>query len=445
MMNDEGVVVFPPFFASLIHSSRQISSHSRPFSPILACLANSSRRPPERRARREECEKTREESKVEERDRRPQTATATMDADGGNAAAYSYSSLDPNSGHRQTPHQQQHVVNSSSSSSSHELQRFRHHFENQAGIRPSHCWLEQCLLFIRGSSNSTGTAGIDYNIEEEIWNQILYADLRDVVRVSSSSHSSESNENDDGNSKEAASTQLRHAIRQSSKNYANNRNTLNSNGKFQSHKVTLPSNFQLLVQIEEIVDVTMNGEQQLAAVGGDGNNNNTATASLTNNMYNNGRQSQQQHNNFGNTSSRNSKYRCLKMIISDGYHSNGKPSLSETNQPSDDGKENHTEIIMFARETSPILNLSLSSPPGVKLVLHGPIDVRCGMLELNDGNCVVAGGEVESWKLIRMKAKERAQRERGLGVDPTIKALIWNPIMGDEEGMIFVMIAFNFF
>jgi len=67
------------------------------------------------------------------------------------------------------------------------------------------------------------------------------------------------------------------------------------------------------------------------------------------------------------------------------------------------------------------------------------------MLELNDGNCVVAGGEVESWKLIRMKAKERAQRERGLGVDPTIKALIWNPIMGDEEGMIFVMIAFNFF
>jgi len=444
MMNDEGVVVFPPFFASLIHSSRQISSHSRPFSPILACLANSSRRPPERRARREECEKTREESKVEERDRRPQTATATMDADGGNAAAYSYSSLDPNSGHRQTPHQQQHVVNSSSSSSSHELQRFRHHFENQAGIRPSHCWLEQCLLFIRGSSNSTGTAGIDYNIEEEIWNQILYADLRDVVRVSSSSHSSESNENDDGNSKEAASTQLRHAIRQSSKNYANNRNTLNNNGKFQSHKVTLPSNFQLLVQIEEIVDVTMNGEQQLAAVGGDDGTNNAAT-SLTNNMYYNCRQSQQQQNTFGNTSSRNSKYRCLKMIISDGYHPNGKSSLSETNQHSEEGKENHTEIIMFARETSPILNLSISSPPGVKLVLHGPIDVRCGMLELNDGNCVVAGGEIESWKLIRMKAKERAQRERGLGVDPTIKALIWNPIMGDEEGMIFVMIAFNFF
>ncbi len=346
-----------------------------------------------------------------------------MDEDGSNAAAYSL--LELNSGRQKTPHpqqqqQQQHTLNPSSfsgSPASQEHQRLRQYIETQAGIRPSYCWLEQCLLHIRTSSYH-----ID-NVEEEIWNQILHADLRDVVREPPS-HSSEGN-NDDHSAGAAAKTaagQLRHAIHQSSKIYS----ATTSNGKFQSNKVSLPSNFQLLVQIEEIVDVSMSGEQQLAAVG-----DNSATA---NNTYNNSRQQQQQNN--GNTS-HNPKYRCLKMVVSDGCHSNGG-SLSETNLLADEGKENHDQI-MFARETSPILNLSLSSPPGVKLVLQGPLDVRYGILELNDGNCLVAGGEIDSWKLIRSKAKEKAQRERGLGVDPTIKALIWNPMMGDEDGMYYFM------
>jgi len=55
------------------------------------------------------------------------------------------------------------------------------------------------------------------------------------------------------------------------------------------------------------------------------------------------------------------------------------------------------------------------------------------MLELNDGNCVLMGGEIHGWKEIWTRARERAQRERDLGVDPTIKALIWNPDTGGEE------------
>jgi hypothetical protein len=346
----------------------------------------------------------------------PTAPPPTMDEDGSNAAAYSL--LELNSGRQKTLHpQQQHTINSSSSSSSvssasQEHQRLRQYFENQAGIRLSSCWLEQCLLHICSGSNR-----ID-DVEEEIWNQILHADLRDVVREPPC-HSSEGNNDDNsaGAAEKTAAGQLRHAIHQSSIN-----STATSNGKFQSSKVSLPSNFRLLVQIEEIVDVTMSGEQLLAAMG-----DNSVTET---NTYNNSRQQQQRNN--GNTS-HNLKYRCLKMVVSDGCHSNGG-SLAETNLLADDGKENHDQI-MFARETSPILNLSLSSPPGVKLVLQGPLDVRCGILELNDGNCLVAGGEIDSWKLIRSKAKEKAQRERGLGVDPTIKALIWNPIMGDEDGM----------
>jgi hypothetical protein len=87
-------------------------------------------------------------------------------------------------------------------------------------------------------------------------------------------------------------------------------------------------------------------------------------------------------------------------------------------------------------ETTQILNLSVSSPPGLKLLLHGPIIVRVGLVELNDGNCAVIGGEIDSWKEVWKKAKERSQREKGLGIDPTVKALVWNPLMGDEEGML---------
>jgi hypothetical protein len=358
-----------------------------------------------------------------------------MDADSRNAAAYSL--LELNTGVHDTHHQQQHhhVTNypsSSSSSPSLEQQRLRRHFENHAGIRPSNGWLEQCMLHIR---NSITTGTNNNNIEEEIWNQILHADLRDVVRVPP--RSSERNDDDitHAGATNSAAMILRNAVRQSSKNYINDsRNDTNTSRNFQSSKVVLPSDFQLLVQIEELVDVTMNGEQQLAA---DGDN---PVASVANNTYNTSRQQQQQQQNYG-SSSRNSKYRCLKMVFSDGYNPDGNNSLSEANLLLDeDGREEHRDqVIMFARETSPILNLSLSSPPGIKLILRGPVDVRCGMLELNDGNCIVAGGEIESWKSIRSKAKEKAQRERGLGVDPTIKALIWNPIVGDEDGMYFIL------
>jgi RecQ mediated genome instability protein len=69
------------------------------------------------------------------------------------------------------------------------------------------------------------------------------------------------------------------------------------------------------------------------------------------------------------------------------------------------------------------------------LLLHGPIDIRLGVLMLNEGNTTVLGGSVQSMVDVQIKARAQAQRLAGVGVDPTVKALIWNPDTGiDDEG-----------
>jgi len=65
---------------------------------------------------------------------------------------------------------------------------------------------------------------------------------------------------------------------------------------------------------------------------------------------------------------------------------------------------------------------------------EGSLVVRFGILQLNDGNSTILGGHVPHWQGLWKKAKEKIQREKGHGVDPTIKALIWNPLTGGEEG-----------
>jgi len=337
--------------------------------------------------------------------------------------------VDSTNNGQQQQQQQRDVSSSSSSSSPH--RSLQEQLENQAGVRPSHCWLDQCVRYLRdgngNNSNNNNNAGA-----EEIWNQILHADLRDVVR-----EERENNYTGGSSTGATAAMQLRNALKTPKErlitattntgNAANHpANTKCNTTKYQSRKTTLPSNFRLLVQMEEAIDVSMNGEQQLAAMGGGGGTAAIAAANNRNgdrNNNNNGPQGQ------GN---RNPKYRCLKMALSDGYYTDGKALPSSSNARMDEeGKEN--DAVLMAMETSPLRNLSVSSPPGLKLLLHGPIDVRLGLLQLNDENCAVMGGEIEGWKEVWKKAKEKAQREKGLGVDPTIKALIWNPLMGDEE------------
>ena len=284
------------------------------------------------------------------------------------------------------------------------LDQLRDQLEKEAGVIPSSTWLGNARAHIRqaGGHNNGSGSSIDQVEADGIWDQIRHSDLRTVIR-------GPCNDADIPISKITAAMQLRRAMAQSKTNSSNSRVNNNNGGRQQSSKVCLPENFKLMIQLEEVVDATMNSEQQLASMGG--NHHNIATSNNGNN------------NSYGQ-GNRSEKWRCLKMVVSDGYFPNGRaaPSANEEN-----------DVLIYAMETSPITNLSTASVPGTKILLHGAIQIRHGLLQLSDENAFVIGGQVPSWRDIWTKAREKAQREKGLGVDPTIKALIWNPLMGDEE------------
>ena len=90
-------------------------------------------------------------------------------------------------------------------------------------------------------------------------------------------------------------------------------------------------------------------------------------------------------------------------------------------------------------ETSPISNLSVNSKAGMKLLLRGAIPCRHGILMCNNDHVQVLGGSVVSLVEIQRKAMEQAKKVAGVGIDPTIKALIWHPEGANdgEEGEMF--------
>lgn len=131
-------------------------------------------------------------------------------------------------------------------------------------------------------------------------------------------------------------------------------------------KVELPANFRLMVQVEAFANMAVGMEKRLES------------------------------NNSGSN-------RCLKLAFTDGY---------------DD------DTTFTAMEISPLADMPLLA--GVKVLLKGPLTIRHGIVGWTPANAIVLGGcvdaLVEQQKLAMQKAKQRA----GHGVDPTIKALIWN-------------------
>jgi len=63
---------------------------------------------------------------------------------------------------------------------------------------------------------------------------------------------------------------------------------------------------------------------------------------------------------------------------------------------------------------------------------------------LHEGNTLVLGGSVDSLVDIQRKALVDARKEAGVGVDPTVRALIWNPDTGEDQGMV-LPVFFSFF
>ncbi|GAX13666.1 hypothetical protein FisN_14Lh318 [Fistulifera solaris] len=228
-----------------------------------------------------------------------------------------------------------------------------------AGVSPSSHWLEDCRTALQVSGQGTNADSYLY--------QILYHDLRDVVR--------ELDQQENYGPLSEAAIALRQAQAQSMQ-------------ASHQYKALLSSSFRLLVQLEEILDVSVNAQAR----------------------YENGPASSASPTPVGNQ-----QKRCLKMVYSDGY--------------------DHNEILVAA-ETSPIPSLSVQSRAGCKVILSGPIQFRHGIALWNSTTTLVLGGEVEALVQVQKAAIEQAKRVAGVGIDPTIKALLWNnhqPISEDGE------------
>jgi hypothetical protein len=233
--------------------------------------------------------------------------------------------------------------------------------ERSVGVQPDNHWLEACQSFFREN--------LQEGSNDAILHQILHADLRDVVRSPTTTTS-----RSDPLSCSAASQRLQQAIQNSKPSSA--MAVQQNQHKSQPSLSFLDKSFRLLVQVEELLDVSQNAEARLA-VGPASPNAPTPIG--------------------------NQRLRCLKLCVSDGYLH---------------------EYPLIAMEIKPIPNLSVNTKAGVKVVIQGPLDIRYGIMIWHPGNATVLGGCVEELVQIQHQALALAKKVAGVGVDPTIRALI---------------------
>jgi hypothetical protein len=214
---------------------------------------------------------------------------------------------------------------------------------------------------------------------DDVLEQILHHDLRDVVRAF-----------EENNLVDLPSVGLRQAIQQSQQG--------------PHYRADLPASFALLVQVEEFLDISTNAMKRLEL-------GPTASADPS---------------PVGNQSKR-----CLKLAYTDGYESRtGTPFYNENQPPQDDA-------VMVAMEIQPIPDLSSHSNAGLKVLLKGPLTIRRGVAFWHPGNTTVIGGRVAALVEIQRQALSQAKRLAGVGVDPTIRALIGtqsNLVEEEDEG-----------
>jgi RecQ mediated genome instability protein len=216
-----------------------------------------------------------------------------------------------------------------------------------AGVAPSTDWLNECYAALQNPAEGR-SPHITFEMALE---QLLYHDLRDVVRNFSSDENHSASEAD--MSPNAAL--LRKAIDESKQN--------------DCRKKDLSSSFRLLLQVEEICDVSKNSEARLT-------NDSRCTAGS-----------------------------CRKFCCVDGHL---PPSP------------------LLAIEISPIVKAGgVLLPPGTKVLLTGPMTVRHGIMGWHAGNVLVLGGQVERLVQIQEQELQKRIKSSGHGIDPTIRALIW--------------------
>jgi hypothetical protein len=115
-------------------------------------------------------------------------------------------------------------------------------------------------------------------------------------------------------------------------------------------------------------------------------------------------------------------------------------------------------------EVEPIPALSVNSKAGVKVVMRGPLQIRHGLLLWqpvyrppdnaggnvnNNANAAavqqitVLGGCVAELVQIQATALQQAKLVAGVGVDPTVRALIWNPETGETQEGTWVVVEYS--
>jgi hypothetical protein len=270
-----------------------------------------------------------------------------------------------------------------------------------AGVQPCAEWLQAAQEHIIAGTNNNNNGGTTTSTSrlraEDVLHQIVHSDLHHVVGESSRSDSS---------------TQLRQALERSlqqpsppPQQQPQQQQLPTGAGASAASppqwcKATLPDNFVHMVQVEELLDVSLNARDRLQ-FGPAGTNQPTPIG--------------------------NQRKRCLKYLISDGYSRQGSSGSGSgvdhiTSSTSNNNNVPLPPIIGVA--IYPIANLSVQSNAGIKLLLKGPMDIRYGVLLLHEGNCFVMGGAIESLKQIQRQAIEQARKVAGVGTDPTIQALI---------------------
>jgi RecQ mediated genome instability protein len=233
----------------------------------------------------------------------------------------------------------------------------REHLEQKLGLVISNDWYDDCYTALQQQQ--------PHITMEMIFEQMLYHDLRDIVRGNNAHFEIPTEQPSQALSDQAQL--LRNAITKSMEQSA-------------THKITLPSSFRCCLQIEEICDVSKNSESRFSSP--------TATMSLSS---------------------------CHKLCLIDGYY----PGQA-----------------MVAMEVAPLVAPGAGVPklfPGTKVLLFGPVIVRHGMIGLHSGNCLILGGLVERLVHIQRQAIEKAKQLSGHGIDPTIRALIWNNRHTDND------------
>ncbi|KAG7362888.1 RecQ mediated genome instability protein [Nitzschia inconspicua] len=252
------------------------------------------------------------------------------------------------------------------------------------GVHPSQDWLQACISHLNSSNSNNGRkhhdhpANANVMMMDRVLHQLLHADLRDVVRRRTSSSSSTITANNSIGGFQTAASALSSPISPAAQLL---QHALQQSRQQQPYKQVLPATFLLLCQMEEVCDACLPAEKRLEV------------AVVSSNP---------------SSSNHSSPNRCLKLCLTDGYAHNCNNSI----------------FFVGVETQAPIPNLSATSLAGLKLLLKGSIVIRHGQLLLDPSTCIVIGGHVDALVAQQQQALQKAKQAAGVGIDPTIRALI---------------------